>query len=461
MILLGDVVYNVRDGIADYRAACQLREEDPMSYYLDPEQREGIKINDLAENIIRLLCELRAEQENRRVKRLPISSINLYNYFVRRLDGAPEQDDDFRVKFSRAIKMLEEQERLIEDTGTIGGPVIHLLPDTEESDSQDISGEKEIGTTDIGDSQKIFVVYGRNLKARDSMFAFLRSIGLHPIEWSQAKKDTGKPTPYVKDILDTAFSTARAVVVLMTPDDEAYLKKEFRKREDEKSYEVKPTGQARPNVLFEAGMAMGRSDDRTVLVELGELRPFSDIGGLHVVKMDDSTQRRQELAQCLESAGCPVDLSGTDWHTAGDFELDQGVGSERLPNAEALDTDKITRFLSRIADGQWDAARLLFDYLDETAGDNPCYRAYEEAIGKWDDESIDSRIIPFGQREGIETSDLTHDQIKSLVYAYCKREESSPNLGVAFRNPKYHNFSHKLLDYLEEAVADIIAASEV
>jgi hypothetical protein len=36
--------------------------------------------------------------------------------------------------------------------------------------------------------------------------------------------------------------------------------------------------------------------------------------------MDDSSQRRQELAQRLESAGCPVNLDGIDWHTAGDFD---------------------------------------------------------------------------------------------------------------------------------------------
>ena len=67
-------------------------------------------------------------------------------------------------------------------------------------------------------------------------------------------------------------------------------------------------------------MAFGRHPERVVAVELGSLRPFSDVAGRHVVRLDDSSQRRQELAQRLENAGCQVDVQGTDWHTAGLFD---------------------------------------------------------------------------------------------------------------------------------------------
>ena len=169
------------------------------------------------------------------------------------------------------------------------------------------------------DAREVFVVHGRNSAARDALFEFLRAIDLHPLEWSEAVRSTGKASPYVGDILDAAFSRAHAVIVLFTPDDEARLKEPFR-ADDDPPHETQLTGQARPNVLFESGMAMARDQDRTVLVELGTLRWFSDIGGRHTVRLDDTSQRRQDLAQRLEAAGCPVNLAGTDWHTAGDFE---------------------------------------------------------------------------------------------------------------------------------------------
>ena len=153
------------------------------------------------------------------------------------------------------------------------------------------------------------------------MFSFLRAIGLKPIEWSEAVRATGRPAPYIGDILDAAFSQAQAVLVLLTPDEEVQLRSEFVQAGDP-PHEVKFSGQARLNVLFEAGMAMGRDPERTVLVEIGVLRPFSDIAGLHVVRFDGSTQRRQDLAQRLEAAGCEVALGGTDWHTEGDFGIE-------------------------------------------------------------------------------------------------------------------------------------------
>jgi hypothetical protein len=166
----------------------------------------------------------------------------------------------------------------------------------------------------------VFVIHGRNEALRKSMFDFLRAIGLKPLEWSQAVSATGEGSPYVGQVLDKAFSIAQAVVVLMTPDDWAWLKKEFH-GENEAAHETEPTGQARANVIFEAGMSMGRNARRTMLVEVGSLRPFSDVGGRHVLRMNDSPERRHDLVDRLKSAGCPVDTTGRDWLKAGSFEL--------------------------------------------------------------------------------------------------------------------------------------------
>jgi len=169
------------------------------------------------------------------------------------------------------------------------------------------------------DLTKVFVVHGRNPLARESMFQFLRAIGLKPIEWSQATTMSGKGAPFISEILEVAFSNAQAVVVLITGDDEAKLRNDYLRNSDP-IFEKVFTPQARPNVLFEAGMAFGYHPDRTILVEIGETRPFSDIAGRHIIRINNSSESRQDLAQRLKNAGCVVDISGTDWHNVGDFE---------------------------------------------------------------------------------------------------------------------------------------------
>lgn len=165
---------------------------------------------------------------------------------------------------------------------------------------------------------QVFVVHGRDRVAKDAVFGFLRSIGIKPIEWNSAIAMTKKATPYVGEILDAAFSKARAVVVLLTPDDWAQLREDLVLPSDP-AFEKRRMGQARPNVLFEAGMAFSSHPDRTVLAQIGSIRPFSDTAGRHVVHMSDEAEKRMELATKLRNAGCDVDLSGTDWLSEGDF----------------------------------------------------------------------------------------------------------------------------------------------
>jgi len=165
---------------------------------------------------------------------------------------------------------------------------------------------------------RVFVIHGRNHEMRRALFDFLRAIDLKPIEWSEAVALTGKPSPFVGEILDAAMGHAQAIVVLFTGDDLVRLKDEFLWVNDP-TYERKITPQSRPNVIFEAGLALGKYPDRTILVKIGSLRPFSDIAGMHFVRLRNSSKSRQELAQRLKLAGCEVDLSGTDWHDAGSF----------------------------------------------------------------------------------------------------------------------------------------------
>jgi len=182
-------------------------------------------------------------------------------------------------------------------------------------------------------ARSVFVVHGRNEALRRAMFDFLRSINLSPMEWSHAVQLTGEGSPYIGQVLDAALSNAAAIVVLMTPDEIAYLQPQYGHSDSDP--ETKPAPQARPNVLFEAGMALGRDPRRTVLVEVGGVRPFSDVAGRHAIRLTNDVARRQELAARLETAGCEVDLKGTDWHTTGDFTAPSSPG-EGLPLGRRL-----------------------------------------------------------------------------------------------------------------------------
>jgi predicted nucleotide-binding protein len=75
----------------------------------------------------------------------------------------------------------------------------------------------------------------------------------------------GQGTPYIAEALEAAIKDVSAVVVLITPDDIVRLKTQFLSKNDGDD-ERKPLGQARPNVLFESGMAFARHPEKTIFV---------------------------------------------------------------------------------------------------------------------------------------------------------------------------------------------------
>lgn len=152
----------------------------------------------------------------------------------------------------------------------------------------------------------VMIVHGQDEPARKAMFGWLRSIDLKPREWTQLVADTKSGAPYIGDVLDMAFQKAGAVVVLFTPDEHVLLREGL--RSGKKQWRM----QARPNVMFEAGAALARHPDRTVLVVWGDQELPSDLAGRHYVRLG-SVKSLRDLASRLRNAGCPVNESGDDW----------------------------------------------------------------------------------------------------------------------------------------------------
>ena len=175
------------------------------------------------------------------------------------------------------------------------------------------------GSSPLLKSNRVFVIHGRNLKARDAVFEFLRSLGLDSWGWREAVHKTESGTPSNRHILRSAFEDEeQAVVVILTGDDEARLGVGLGTDSDDDSSLLRY--QPRLNVAFEAGIADSRQGNRVIYVSLGEVSLFSDIEGRQQISLDDSIVSRREFANRLKSIGCPVDLSGDTWQKAGSFD---------------------------------------------------------------------------------------------------------------------------------------------
>jgi predicted nucleotide-binding protein len=189
----------------------------------------------------------------------------------------------------------------------------------EKSDSQRPSPPVEVEEVPAIDvrSRDVVVIHGRDQKLRDSMFQLLRSVGLNPIEWTEAVHRTGRGSPYTGEILEALFRDAQAIVALLSPDEYVELRSDLRSSSSDRDAGWQP----RPNVLVEAGMALARDEAHTILVQIGTVRIASDLFGRHILILDDSAARRNSFIQRLKTAGCAVRLTGNDWLTIGKFNI--------------------------------------------------------------------------------------------------------------------------------------------
>jgi predicted nucleotide-binding protein len=168
--------------------------------------------------------------------------------------------------------------------------------------------------------RKVFLVHGRDHAARETLAELLKAFDLEVVSWPEAAAHAGGGTPDTGDVVAAGLRLADAVVVLLTPDDVGYVRPD-RHEPDDDPHDLEPTGQARLNVVFQAGIATALAKRRTVLVEVGAVRGMTDLDGVDVLRMNDTVDRRRDLAARLREAGLAVDLRGDAWRTAGSFPL--------------------------------------------------------------------------------------------------------------------------------------------
>lgn len=174
------------------------------------------------------------------------------------------------------------------------------------------------------DPRRIFLVHGRNDRAKTAMTQFLRALDLLVVGWDEAREQAQKTgrtgSPDTLSIVEAGMDLAAGVLVLFTPDDEARLNPHFQHPTDPED-DRQVTGQARQNVILEAGMAWSRDKSKVVLARLGRVRGISDISGINFVNIRNDLSARTDLAKALRGLGLAVDLEHPDrWSTDGDFD---------------------------------------------------------------------------------------------------------------------------------------------
>lgn len=167
-------------------------------------------------------------------------------------------------------------------------------------------------------SKKVFIIHGRNANAYSEFVSFLTSLRLDPIEWDQAIRLTGKPSPYIGEVIDAGFKESQAIIVLLTPDEKVELRRELQHNSDDGIERY----QSRPNVIFEAGAALSRYPQQTFFIKMGEQCLWSDIDGRDIITISNNVDDRRSVINRLVIAGCPIDITASRlWITQGDLDV--------------------------------------------------------------------------------------------------------------------------------------------
>jgi predicted nucleotide-binding protein len=265
-----------------------------------------------------------------------------------------------------------------------------------------------------GDRRSVFLVHGRDASAAAAMRDLLRAFGLRIIEWEHALQhlDQG-PSPYVGDIVMAGMRLADAVVVLATPDDLVSLRQDLTDDGDE---ETTIQGQARPNVIYEAGIADALDRTRTLLVEVGRVKGLSDLGGRNTVRFNGSSESRRQLASRLRGAKLDVDDMGVSWLSAGDFDASLKAARAALtavpswtpiPPAQTEPTagdEELFTFMDAWARPAFEAAKTLLGLAKDAlrGQDDLAKRDLAVLYQRVDDDADRAYSLAFNASEGLE-----------------------------------------------------------
>ncbi len=145
------------------------------------------------------------------------------------------------------------------------------------------------------DTNKIFVIHGRDEGTRDMLSGFIKKLELQPVILSEKSNQGLTIIEKFEKYSEVGFAIA-----LLTPDDTGSLKEA----------ENKPNPRARQNVIFELGFFIGKiGRERVCALTKGKLEIPSDYSGVVYISLDDSGGWKLQLCKELKDAGYAVDVN--------------------------------------------------------------------------------------------------------------------------------------------------------
>ena len=164
----------------------------------------------------------------------------------------------------------------------------------EDSIEKEISNILNTNTNIIKNNKnKIFIVHGHDRDSKNALENMLYKWDLKPY----AIQDEDSKGKTIIEFLESEIKNHSLGIVLLTPDDMGYSKKEGESN-------LKP--RARQNVILELGMLIGAiGRENCIILRKAEVEIPSDIDGLIYIPFSESVEEiKDKLKQKLKSLGC-------------------------------------------------------------------------------------------------------------------------------------------------------------
>ena len=156
----------------------------------------------------------------------------------------------------------------------------------------------KVQKADVKPSNRIFIVHGHDEAMKQAVARTVEKMGFETIILHEKPSEGRTIIEKFTDYSDVSFA-----IVLLSPDDVAYLK-------DQSPKEAKL--RARQNVIFELGFFIGKLGRNRVLVLYQEEKNFempSDYSGVLYTPYDDSGRWQFDLVKELKACGYDVDAN--------------------------------------------------------------------------------------------------------------------------------------------------------